>query len=310
MGVEGYYIRIAPPEADGSASPSQGFVPIKNRPDGQNRIPTAQVISPDYLALVRFGLRAPDDPRIVNTIKVIDTLLRARLPQGPCWYRYNGDGYGEHEDGRPFDGTGVGRPWPLLAGERAHYELAAGHRDAAEALLGVMEGSTAGSSRLIPEQVWDGATIEEYELFPGKPTGSACPLVWAHAEYVKLRRSLRDGKVFDQPPQTAQRYMSRRQPATFFPGGSTTRQDRFPAERICGSRCLRPRGCTGAWTTGLAPAMYKRPTLASSCTTWICRPANCRLDGKSYLRSSGPTGTGKAQTLRSSWSNGWAAAAT
>ena len=99
MDVEGYYIRIAPPEADGAASPFQGFVPIKNRPDGQNRIPTAQVISPDYLALVRFGLRAPDDPRIVNTIKVIDTLLRARLPQGPCWYRYNGDGYGEHEDG-------------------------------------------------------------------------------------------------------------------------------------------------------------------------------------------------------------------
>jgi glucoamylase len=217
MEVEGYYIRIAPPEADGSASPSQGFVPIKNRPDGQNRIPTAQVISPDYLALVRFGLRAPDDPRIVNTIKVIDTLLRARLPQGPCWYRYNGDGYGEHEDGRPFDGTGVGRPWPLLAGERAHYELAAGHRDAAEALLGVMEGSTAGSSRLIPEQIWDGATIEEYELFPGKPTGSACPLVWAHAEYVKLRRSLRDGKVFDQPPQTAQRYLIDKTTSDIFP---------------------------------------------------------------------------------------------
>ena len=84
------------------------------------------MISPDALALVRFGLRAPDDPRILNTIKVIDALLRVKLPQGPCWYRYNGDGYGEHEDGSPFDGTGIGRPWPLLAGERAHYELAAG----------------------------------------------------------------------------------------------------------------------------------------------------------------------------------------
>jgi glucoamylase len=31
--------------------------------------------------------------------------------------------------------------------------------------------------------------------------------VWAHAEYVKLRRSIEDGRVFDQPPQTVQRYL-------------------------------------------------------------------------------------------------------
>jgi len=129
-----------------------------------------------------------------------------KLPQGPCWYRYNGDGYGEHEDGSPFDGTGIGRAWPLLAGERAHYELAAGHRQAAEELLSVMESSTEGG-RLIPEQVWDAADIPSRELFLGKGTGSACPLVWAHSEYVKLRRSLRDGKVFDKPPQTTQRYL-------------------------------------------------------------------------------------------------------
>ncbi|TIP54468.1 MAG: hypothetical protein E5X68_36870, partial [Mesorhizobium sp.] len=77
---------------------------------------------PDALALVRFGLRAADDPRILNTVKVIDAELRCELPQGPLWCRYSGDGYGEHEDGSPFDGTGRGRPWPLLAGERAHYE--------------------------------------------------------------------------------------------------------------------------------------------------------------------------------------------
>jgi glucoamylase len=58
------------------------------------------------LALVRFGLRAPDDPRILNTLKVIDALLRVKLPQGFCWYRYNGDGYGEQEDGSPFEGPG------------------------------------------------------------------------------------------------------------------------------------------------------------------------------------------------------------
>ena len=174
-----------------------------------------EIVSPDALALVRFGLRAPDDPRMVNTIKVIDELLRVNLPQGPGWYRYNCDGYGEHEDGSPFDGTGIGRPWPLLAGERAHYELAAGRIASAEALLGVMESST-GASRLIPEQVWDTNDIPERELFAGKASGSACPLVWAHSEYIKLRRSLVDSRIFDQPPQTVERYLTRKQSAEYF----------------------------------------------------------------------------------------------
>ena len=207
LGISGYYVRIAPPDTDGAASPTQGFVPIKNKPPGQDGERAYHIISPDALALVRFGLRAPDDPRILNTLRAIDALLAVELPQGPCWYRYNGDGYGEHKDGSAFDGTGIGRPWPLLAGERAHYCLAAGHCDEAEALLTVMENSTLGHSRLLPEQVWDSADIPALELFRGKPSGSACPLVWAHSEYIKLRRSIRDGKIFDQPPQTVQRYI-------------------------------------------------------------------------------------------------------
>ncbi len=207
LGIDGYYVRIAPPDTDGAASPTQGFVPIKNKPPGQDGERAYHIISPDALALVRFGLRAPDDRRIVNTLRAIDALLSVELPQGPCWYRYNGDGYGEHKDGSAFDGTGIGRPWPLLAGERAHYALAAGHQDEAEALLAVIENSPAGDGRLLPEQVWDSADIPALELFRGKPTGSACPLVWAHSEYIKLRRSIHDGKVFDQPPQTVKRYL-------------------------------------------------------------------------------------------------------
>jgi glucoamylase len=206
VGVEGYYVRIAPPEVCDAPSPLYGFVPIKNRPPSKTVLPATHIISPDALALVRFGLRAPDDPRIVNTVKVIDALLKVEIPYGSAWHRYNGDSYGEHADGLPFDGAGVGRAWPLLTGERAHYELAAGRRDVAEKLLKTFE-AFANDGGMIPEQVWDSRDIPERELFSGRPSGSAMPLVWAHAEYVKLCRSLHEGHVFDMPPQTVERYV-------------------------------------------------------------------------------------------------------
>ena len=163
---------------------------------------------------MRFGLRAPDDPRIRNTVSLVDALLRCELPQGPLWYRYTDDGYGEHEDGSPFDGTGQGRAWPLLAGERAHYELAAGRMDVAASLLRTLEDS-ASDGGMLPEQVWDAEDIPERGLYRGQPTGSAMPLVWAHSEHLKLIRSLNDGRVFDMPPQTVERYQHRKVTASF-----------------------------------------------------------------------------------------------
>jgi glucoamylase len=206
VGVQGYYVRIAPPEESEASSPAAGFVPIKNRPPGQSTQPAAFIVSPDALALVRFGLRSPHDPRILDTLKVLDALLKVETPCGPAWRRYNGDGYGEHEDGAPFDGTGIGRPWPLLTGERAHYELAAGRTAAALNLMHALE-AFANEGGLLPEQVWDAPDIPSRELYFGRPSGAAMPLVWAHAEYLKLRRSLRDGHVFDMPPQTVERYV-------------------------------------------------------------------------------------------------------
>ena len=153
-GVEGYYVRVAEPDQATAASPTSGFVPIKNRPPSESRAPAESTVSPDALALVRFGLRAANDPRVVNTVPVIDELLKCETPHGSAWYRYNGDGYGEHEDGSPFDGTGIGRVWPLLTAERAHWELAAGHLERATELLRTLQ-AFAGDSQLIPEQVWD-----------------------------------------------------------------------------------------------------------------------------------------------------------
>lgn len=205
-GVSGYYVRIAPPEVGETGSLTEEFIPIKNHPPGISSLPAIHMVSPDSLALVRFGLRAANDPRILDTIKVIDAMLKFETQHGPSWYRYNDDGYGEHADGRPYDGTGIGRPWPLLTGERAHYEIAAMHQDKAVRLLQAME-AFANPGEMLPEQIWDGEDIPERGLISGQATGSAMPLVWAHAEYIKLCRSLKEGKVYDMPPQTVKRYI-------------------------------------------------------------------------------------------------------
>jgi glucoamylase len=205
-GVRGYYVRIGNSD-DGSAhDPVRGTIIIKNRTQTFSIRAAHEVVATDALALVRFGLRSAHDPRIRDTVTVIDAMLRTDTTTGPTWHRYNGDGYGEHEDGTPFDGTGVGRGWPLLAGERAHYELAAGNRAEAERLAAVMRAQ-ANEGGMLPEQIWDSDDIPAHDLFNGRPSGAAMPLVWAHAEYVKLVRSLHDGHVFDCPPQTLARYV-------------------------------------------------------------------------------------------------------
>lgn len=205
LDIDGYYVRISSSDGGEEPSPLASVVIIRNLSERQSSHAAAEVISTDALALVRFGLRSAHDPRIKSTATAIDAVLKAELPNGPAWYRYNYDGYGEHEDGRAFDGTGIGRPWPLLTGERAHYAIAAGEMAEAERLLDAFEAA-ASDGGLLPEQVWDTQSIEDRELIRGRAAGSAMPLVWAHAEHVKLLRSLSDRRVFDMPPQPVQRY--------------------------------------------------------------------------------------------------------
>ncbi len=230
LGIDGYYMRIGFSSGDANAR-SHGLIPIRNRPDGNEALEAGLLISPDALALVRFGLRAADDPRILNTVKAIDALLRRDLPAGSYWYRYNDDGYGEHADGAPFDGAGIGRLWPLLTGERAHYELAAGRPQEARRLLAALEAS-ASTGGLLPEQIWDSDDIPERELYLGRPSGSAMPLVWAHAEHIKLLRSLRDGAVFDMPPQTLKRYVMNTPPPAPIVWQLNAKVDRIPLGRV------------------------------------------------------------------------------
>ena len=172
-------------------------------PDRAAQVAADELVGTDFLALVRFGLRLADDPRILSSLAVCDGLLRTDTPSGPVWHRYNGDGYGEHADGHAFDGTGLGRGWPLLVGERGHYELAAG-RDARPYLATMRRMASSGG--LLPEQVWDTEPIAELNLLPGRPSGSAMPLAWAHAEYVKLVRSIALGHPIDRPGAAWDRY--------------------------------------------------------------------------------------------------------
>ena len=204
-GVDGYYVRVAPSEIIEDPQAIERVVPIRNRPVDPG-LRACEQVGVDFLQLVRFGLRLPEDPLVRSTLKVVDALLRAELPTGTFWYRYNEDGYGEHEDGSPYDGTGRGRPWPLLAGERGHYELAAG-RDPLPYLQAMAASASAGG--MIPEQVWDGASIPARGLELGRATGSAMPLAWAHAEFVKLAVSREMRRPCDRPAAVWQRYAGR-----------------------------------------------------------------------------------------------------
>jgi len=177
-GVDGYYVRIGPSAAEGGL---QGSIELRNRIG--LRLPAAAVVGMEFLGLVRTGLRDANDPRIRNTVAVIDAMLKVETPNGTAYRRYNGDGYGEQADGSPYDGTGIGRAWPLLTAERGEYELTLGNDPLP--WLEMMTRMT-GPAGLLPEQVWDAPDIPSRGLFMGKPSGSAMPLVWAHSEFLKL----------------------------------------------------------------------------------------------------------------------------
>ncbi len=207
-GIAAHYIRILPEEV-GQLNPAEDkeerILRIANRaPNDQADFPAKNVVDGGFLELVRYGIRSAHDPLILNTIRVVDAILKVETPAGPAWHRYNHDGYGQQRDGGPFTQYGVGRVWPLLTGERGHYELAAGNSP--DSYIRTME-ALASATGLLPEQSWDAENLPEKYMHFGKPTGSAMPLMWAHAEYMKLLRSTADGRIFDQIPEVTNRYL-------------------------------------------------------------------------------------------------------
>jgi glucoamylase len=204
--VKRHFMRIRPPECgDPYAHEECGkeIVHINNLAPGEKAdFEAREIIDAGFLELVRYGVRAAADPLIVDSLKVVDRVLKVDTPKGPCWLRYNHDGYGQRADGGPFIGWGQGRAWPLLVGERAHYELAAG-REVGELIETIEKFASSGG--MLPEQIWDAPDLDGLVL--GGPAGSAMPLVWAHSEYLKLLRSADDGRVFDCIPIVEDRYV-------------------------------------------------------------------------------------------------------
>ncbi len=211
-GIKRHFIRVNPVfEQQGycNEDPDAGEITLANQQAGARySFPAKEIVDAGFLELVRYGVRAGGDQLFEDSLRVIDALLKVDTPLGPCWRRYNHDGYGQKEDGHGYDGSGVGRAWPLLTGERGHYELAAGRP--ARPYIEAMERFAIGIG-LIPEQVWDESKAPYSYLTLGGPTGAATPLLWAHSEYIKLVQSAALGHPFDRFEPVYQRYVVRKE---------------------------------------------------------------------------------------------------
>jgi glucoamylase len=224
-----YFLRITPDDNPNNGSKiSDGNGALNN--ENENKIMDA-----GFLELVRYGVREPNDSRILDSIaKLDDTSINDKYRvkydfqfennQYPGWRRYGCDGYGERTDnGGNFTGynqSNRGRVWPFLTGERGHYELERLKLEKGSKLdkkdieglrdiyVKAME-NFANEGLMIPEQVWDGIGANTQGFIKSEGTNSATPLAWSHAEYVKLVRSLHDKNTWDSYPEVRNRYPRR-----------------------------------------------------------------------------------------------------
>jgi glucoamylase len=168
-----------------------------------------KIVDAGFLELVRLGIKSPRDPLIVESLKLIDQLIKVKTPAGDAWYRYNHDAYGETPEGGNYDArNGIGRLWTLLTGERGEYELAAGDIAAARTRLKTLAGF-ANDGLMIPEQIWDREESPAASLRFGSGTGSATPLAWSMAQFIRLAISIKRGMNVETPRVVWERYGSR-----------------------------------------------------------------------------------------------------
>ncbi len=220
LSSEPYFIRLSK-TGDPNAAISY------NVGNGGPTLDQRDVIDAGFLELVRLGILAADDPDVAHTLPVVDATIATDTPSGTGWHRYNGDGYGDRAiDGRPWapTGQGTGHLWPVLSAERAEQALATGDRAGATALLSSMHRFASGIG-LIPEQDWELPAVpaSPYGTDPtqasigfedGRAAGSASPLTWAAASFVRLTADLAAHRNVVLPAVTTSRYVTHAQGAT------------------------------------------------------------------------------------------------
>ncbi len=252
-----HYLRITPADCHDPhqfAEPDSAILKIAN---GAGEQPARNVVGGEFLHLVRLGLRDPFAPLMVDSLSVLDAVIKHDLPQGPCWQRYNHDRYGQQADGAAFDGDGIGGAWPLLTGERGHYELAAG-RDPLS-FIKAMEGF-ANAGGMMPEQVWYADELPGTRFKPGAPTGSAMPLCWTHAEYLTLVRSRADGIPFDRVAPAHERYVKQRTGSAIEMWTCAHRIPRIPAGKTLRVIASSPADIPWSTSDGMAGDITARET--------------------------------------------------
>ena len=196
--ARGYYLRI-----DDNRDPNDGYkLDVHN---GGGTWDERDVVDQGFIELVRLGIRPATDSIIENSLVIIDSTIRVQTPNGPAFHRYNHDGYGETWFGGPWLGEGVGRLWPIFAGERGEYEVARG-ADPAVYLQAMLHFANAGG--MIPEQVWDRPNPGNSDFAFGSGTGSATPLVWSMGQFMRLAVDAQEKRVVEQPAIVAEHFLT------------------------------------------------------------------------------------------------------
>jgi glucoamylase len=215
-----YFIRL-------SKSGDPNAVITYNVGNGGPTLDQRSVIDAGFLELARLGELSANDPDILASLPVVDSTIGATTASGPGWHRYNGDGYGDRSsDGRPWapSGVGTGHLWPALSSERAEQSLQTGDAAGAAALLDGMD-RFGGGVGLIPEQDWESPSLAaspfgtppdtaSIGFVNGEPAGSAGPLNWSAASFVRLFADVGAGGLGDRPRSTFRRYVAHTQTST------------------------------------------------------------------------------------------------
>lgn len=200
-GAPGYYIRI-----DNNTDPNDGYqLDVRN---GGGVWDERDVVDAGFLEFVRLGIRPANDPIIQHSVEIVDAAIRVETPNGPAFYRYSHDGYGETYFGGPWQSEGIGRIWPIFTGERGEYEIAAG-RDATPYLMAMLHFANQGG--MIPEQVWDQAEPTRAGFVFGRGTGSATPLAWSMAEFLRLVVCAEEKRIVETPSIVAEHFLKKNQ---------------------------------------------------------------------------------------------------